>query len=350
MKYLTDRDERALADMVRWWRTQSANQSDRNRRQYLTRRFAQFFRTFAGIPAGPADGVPGDPATGVDCQPMRIDDNDELQNAGDELQKVYTQPGFCVAGNTVVTAHKDPWGRWIAETPGIQPVLLSTDGGINGTESTPPTWTYTVMNRYGQNLLTGVDPTASPHHWVRMPVGEYVGPATYGYAEKNGVNWELGWLNEFPSSEQCVPGLGEMELQSEQIGPDIPAVGFVAMPMDNVVIPGQGGVTFDPVGNTFTFTAPGIWDVVIQLNISHNESNQGRETIIRLYDTVDLIASQGVPIPVARNQPGTIFAYNMRVKINTADVNQAYQIQLGDEDALTSVVWNDSRIQPLLVG
>lgn len=83
------------------------------------------------------------------------------------------------------------------------PVTLAQTGGADGTNAAAATWTYTVTDvRQSVELGTSVDPTASPHKWVRD-----IGPmakATAGLAYWSSPGtFVLTWLNELPSSELC---------------------------------------------------------------------------------------------------------------------------------------------------
>jgi hypothetical protein len=86
----------------------------------------------------------------------------------------------------------------------VFPVALSQTGGTQGTATAPASWTYRVTDlETAEELLAGVNPTASPHQWRRPSLGPVV-PATFGYAhwqdDGEGVQeLALGWINEVAS-------------------------------------------------------------------------------------------------------------------------------------------------------
>jgi hypothetical protein len=88
--------------------------------------------------------------------------------------------------------------------PLVFPVLLETDGGAQGDEEDPASWTYTVSDAItGRVLAETVDPTAVPHRWQRPVIGPMV-QATFGYAHWTAdLELALGWINETLGAEAC---------------------------------------------------------------------------------------------------------------------------------------------------
>ena len=91
---------------------------------------------------------------------------------------------------------------------GVFAVDLTQVGGAQGTQTTSPTWTYDVFDAMDRGtgptaLETGVDPTASPHNWVRH-LGQ-MAAATFGLAYYNADgDLELTWINEILIAAECV--------------------------------------------------------------------------------------------------------------------------------------------------
>lgn len=92
-------------------------------------------------------------------------------------------------------------GRW---SPTVFPVNLTQTGGSQGTNTTPASWTYSVIDPVtSQTLATAVNPTASPHKWKRPSAGWMIA-ATFGYAHFNAqAQLVLGWINEMVEQEAC---------------------------------------------------------------------------------------------------------------------------------------------------
>lgn len=77
------------------------------------RRSQAFITPSGGIPARTGTGVVGDTAGKAECQPIEVDEDDKIQNAGDEMETVYNLSGFAAGGDKIIQAQKDPWGRWL---------------------------------------------------------------------------------------------------------------------------------------------------------------------------------------------------------------------------------------------
>jgi hypothetical protein len=90
----------------------------------------------------------------------------------------------------------------------VFPVALQQVGGVNGDEDSIATWTYDVKDPVTDDTLaSAVNPTASPHKWVRPSVG-LMHVATFGYAHyqsdgEGGRELVLGWINEHPVVDAC---------------------------------------------------------------------------------------------------------------------------------------------------
>jgi len=69
----------------------------------------------------------------------------------------------------------------LGTAPVYFPVELQASGGAQGTDSTPATWRYNVLDVGQRVLLTNIDPTVSPHQ-ARRPDWGAVNQATAGVA------------------------------------------------------------------------------------------------------------------------------------------------------------------------
>lgn len=83
------------------------------------------------------------------------------------------------------------------------PVTLATDGGGNGTDSTPPTWTYTASHAItGSEIETGLEPETN------RAIGVHI-PASAGLLFRRDGDWILWTLDEILDRESWVCELGE---------------------------------------------------------------------------------------------------------------------------------------------
>ena len=243
---------------------------------------------------------------------------------------------------------------WVANLPRVfVPVRMTLSGGFEGDETTKCTFEYTLEDPDDSSIVyaTNYDPVNSPGgRCARSPVGKYVG-ATFGIGIAGlGNEFQMYNCNEVLFTEACstpIVGVGEMELTAPSAGADI---GLAYQPVDqfdSVSIPGQG-ITLATDG-TFTFQQNGIWDIRLQLNISHNESNASRETNIRLYDVTGAAEIGSAAIPIARNQPGTATSISLRANIPSSGLGNTYRFEIGGGDTLSAVLWNVLNLAPTLI-
>lgn len=137
---------------------------------------------------------------------------DNSETVGDSQQEVSQAPteiGFSFGPGVEGLASADSFSVAAlrqepeeAVSDGVFPITLTQTGGAQGDEDSPATWTYGVSDLNGKELGTAVDPTASPHKWVRPGAGQ-MSSATFGYAHWNGTELVIGWINEQLIQEKC---------------------------------------------------------------------------------------------------------------------------------------------------
>lgn len=91
------------------------------------------------------------------------------------------------------------------------PLDLLKVGGMQGTGTSKPSWTYNVFDaRERPNtdnpIYLAVNPTIAPHHWVRH-LGQML-PATFGWGYDHPSGVEITWINEQLIAAECAPGGG----------------------------------------------------------------------------------------------------------------------------------------------
>ncbi len=122
-------------------------------------------------------------------------------------------------------------------------------------------------------------------------------------------------------------------------------IGAGWQPLDNFDL-----ISITPRGCTlslngeFVFDRIGAWELVIGFNMSHNESNSGRETNLRLYNVTEATPGQAIPIAIGRNQPGTNYYTSLPFTLLAGEEGDTYRVEIGGGDTLSSVVWNSKQI------
>ena len=168
--------------------------------------------------------------------PVLVDDNS--QGGVKRADIVNGETGYLQltssGGADVLYRPGGPGAEWsivrLGQALAIFPVMLQATGGSQATDGTwdsetqawtvPPTpasWTYSVIDAGGAVLLTGVDPTASPHHVIRQPWGA-IGQANYGIAQEvNGaivllaINESWQPTNPLPDLTNIYAGMDVLE-------------------------------------------------------------------------------------------------------------------------------------------
>ncbi len=89
-----------------------------------------------------------------------------------------------------------------ASGPVLQPVQVIKDGGTDGTQTTPATWTYTLLTIDASDTYATETPLARPR-----PVGSSIPPSAhpaYGLAFVDaGGTWRLWDAGEVPATTPC---------------------------------------------------------------------------------------------------------------------------------------------------
>ena len=151
---------------------------------------------------------------------VKIEANGQAVTTTEPTSVRVIDPGPNAGGETIIKVMVGGGGG--GGSP-IVPVILSKSGGVQGTGTTAPTWTYNVelATNPGTNVMTNVDPTVSPHHWVRH-LGQ-MSEANFGLAWSTNGTYELTWINEQTITAECLPD-GSTPLPGPD-GPTAPAPG-----------------------------------------------------------------------------------------------------------------------------
>lgn len=136
---------------------------------------------------------------------------------------------------------------------------------------------------------------------------------------------------------------GAMSRETDDPGPDITGTYQTIDDFSAETITAQG-CTLTIATGEFSFDRIGAWELVLSFNISHDESNAGRETNIRLFNVTEATAANPAPIAIGRNQPGTNFYGSLAFTLATGDIGDTYRIEIGGGDTLATVVWNSKQI------
>jgi len=93
-------------------------------------------------------------------------------------------------------------GQVSAPAAGAFPVTLQVTGGVNGTDSTPATYRYTIKDLAGNTVATNFDAAGGSSYFRRPSVG-WMEVATAGIGYYNGFVFMLLWCNEYPEQSNC---------------------------------------------------------------------------------------------------------------------------------------------------
>ena len=139
---------------------------------------------------------------------------------------------------------------------------------------------------------------------------------------------------------------GTMFNTAPVIGPDIGTGWSRVTAFDT--ISSANRITFDTTADTWTYENSGVYQVSVEIILSHGESNSGRQFSIRLNDGSG--TGNGVPVSVGRNQPGSNIAVSFLQDIAVGDPNRTFSLEVGDGDAISGVIWEATSITVVNVG
>ena len=141
-------------------------------------------------------------------------------------------------------------------------------------------------------------------------------------------------------------GRGAMRLNTPTATPGSIPTGdnWVTIPFDTQdYVP--FGIEFDLANDTFDLDYLGLWDFSLLLSFSHDESNQGRDFTIRLFNVTDAIGADGIKIFVARNQPGTTISLPFDAPVTGSSFGDTFRFEVGDASAtIGTVVWESTNV------
>lgn len=207
----------------------------------------------------------------------------------------------------------------------------------------------TVIGRYyiyGDDLYralaatTNVPPTgATDANYELVPETPQF-PAPTAIKPTKWMHPEADWaINSIVTSlQQWVADNFSVAHYSSMSHDDIGVVGLGAAwtPIQNytrVNFPGKG-IVHHLVDGTIKFIYPGIYRVGIFISMEHDESQQGRQTFVRILNVDNATTESFAPIGIARNQPSTTFAAYPMFEITGTEINKSYRLELGNGDTI----------------
>lgn len=163
-------------------------------------------------------------------------------------------------------------------------------------------------------------------------------------------SFQQGLLDRLDLIEQIVPelqpaGHGSMSMtDGPQGGADLGAGWQTLDQMDQIVVSERGVNLFVDTGEA-SFKWVGNWEMVFQVDLSHNSSNGGRTTNIRLFNVPDTTPGQSVPLGIGRNVTDSHFTAILGFEVVSADLEENFRFEIGGGDTITDVVYNTVSLQ-----
>ena len=145
------------------------------------------------------------------------------------------------------------------------------------------------------------------------------------------------------------PGRGAMEMSTPTAGADI-GIGWNVLDYFDAVSLQPYGVTLDTTNGLWRLDFTGLWQQVIALQFSHNNSNSGRTTNLRIWNVTEASEVGRVAIGVARNVEDTMANLTALFDITSVQVNDVLRLEIGGGDTITTVQYNDMRVSSVQLG
>lgn len=143
--------------------------------------------------------------------------------------------------------------------------------------------------------------------------------------------------------ELRVAAQGSMYLATPEAGSDITGAFQIIDHYDTIGMTARG-CTLNTSTGEFTLGVVGSWLMLIRVNLTHNESNSGRETFIRLFNVSESTASASAPIAIGRNTPGTSDTPVLAFDFVASQIGDTYRVEIGGGDTLTTVTWEAANV------
>lgn len=144
-------------------------------------------------------------------------------------------------------------------------------------------------------------------------------------------------LSVLDEIEAITKGYGGIE-QTGTPGISNLGAGFQVVPANAGLITTPIKVIQDFANDGIIVEKSGVWSVSILISLSHNEDISSRSFEVQLYNDTDAVELSSIPVPIARNQPGTFVDFTFIVEIPESAENNLLQIRIGNGSTVTSVV------------
>ena len=110
----------------------------------------------------------------------------------------------------------------------------------------------------------------------------------------------------------------------------------IADPITNTLtIANPRGVTPNLLNGTLTVDFEGVYLLTVSGSFSHNESQSGRITNLRLFNTATQTGGHGLQIGIGRNVGATNFSVVSLVEFPASSIGQPFVLQIGGGDVIT---------------
>ena len=200
---------------------------------------------------------------------------------------------------------------------------------------------YTMMSKYQDATSFDLD----AHLWIedstmtgqeagqyRVTVGDFYQPLvnTFTYAAYGGLSMsapQTGFWNDIGATYQTI---------------DV----FDAQPVTT-----QRGIVSDVANNTFAIEVAGVYWYSLNLTFEHDNSNQGRLTYVRFWDTTDdQPLGPSLVVSTGRNAEATSAALSGLFEQLPEDNNHPMRIEIGGGDSYTAVSFDNAEFSIMGAG
>jgi hypothetical protein len=155
----------------------------------------------------------------------------------------------------------------------------------------------------------------------------------------------LDWLRrEFRSISDAMNGITETRVLSNYcslISVTQQAIADLGADWEPIVGYGDAGeargIVIDPVAGTFNFERSGVYTLMFNGTLSHDEVNAGRTTNVRFKNITADIDGPGVQIYTGRNTGGTMISIAYQLPISLP--GDSYRMEIGGGDAYATCAW-----------
>ena len=170
------------------------------------------------------------------------------------------------------------------------------------------------------------------------PQGDIGPTGPTGPAGNDGLNGPMGPTGPADTSNFIQDGYSSSAITTSFPFPDItPSTYYHVTGFDTSMLT-EKNATFNFTSDTFSFQKNGLWRHDMKMTLSHNETASDRNILFRFVNNTASTIGRDFVFVIQKNTTSSNINLSIPLMIEDDDVGDDYQLEIGGEDAFTSLV------------